>query len=154
MAKLSWDAIRRALGIPEPAPEDGRRGPKETGDGRDDAQAAVRAEKALDVELSEEVSVSPASAPGGGQVTITYSGRLAQQGVKQIYLHYGTGPGHWRNVQETPMMQVGPQRFQASVSVPSQGRLEFCFRDDRGQWDNNGGRNWSVPGHPGGPSSP
>ncbi|HEY8496949.1 MAG TPA: carbohydrate-binding protein [Limnochordales bacterium] len=151
--KLSWDAIRRALGVPEPAPDNGRRDAKETGDGQEDAQTAVRPDKALDVELSAEVSVSPAPAWGGEQVAITYSGRLAQQGAKQIYLHYGIGPGHWHNVQEAPMVQVGPQRFQASVPVPAQGRLEFCFRDDRGQWDNNGGRNWSLPGSPGGPSS-
>lgn len=152
MVKLSWDAIRRALGIPEPAPGDARRGPKEAGGGgREGGQAAAWTGKPLDVELSAEVSVTPPPA-GGRQVSITYSGRLAHEAAGEIYLHYGAGPGDWQQVQETAMVQVGPQRFRASVPVPEQGTLEFCFRDDRGQWDNNDGRNWSIPAHPDGPA--
>src|SRR5690606_6940068 len=88
MVKLSWDAIRRALGIPEPAPGDARRGPKEAGGGgREGGQAAAWTGKPLDVELSAEVSVTPPPA-GGRQVSITYSGRLAHEAAGEIYLHY------------------------------------------------------------------
>ena len=139
MARLTWDAIRRSLGIPEPEP---------AGDGRTPARggrsAAGARDKALDMELAAAVSVSPAPAEGGRRVTISYSGTLAQQGAQDIYLHYGYGPGEWEDVQEAPMRPVGTNRFQASIPVRGDGRLEFCFRDGSGRWDNNGGRNWSY----------
>ncbi len=121
MFRLTWDAIRRSLGVPEQG----------------------------DMEAADEGPVDVAANPAGDErVTITYSGALAKRGAQAIYLHYGLGPGEWRDVRETAMRPVAPGRFQATVDLPSNGRLEFCFRDERGHWDNNGGRNWSYAGEP------
>ncbi|HEY8417050.1 MAG TPA: carbohydrate-binding protein [Limnochordales bacterium] len=166
MARLSWDTIRRSLGLPEPETgQDGRgsragreRARHERGQGLDMEAAAFAgvevqpAAGAAAPAAGDGVSIEPMPVTGGQRVTITYEGRLARQGAKGMYLHYGYGPGPWRNVQDVAMTPAGPQRFQASIRVQDSGRLEFCFRDDNGRWDNNDGRNWSCTIHSGGGS--
>lgn len=168
MARLSWDTIRRSLGLPEPETGQGQRGARA---GRD----VARKDPGLDMEAAafagveapparagaapgqgaargDGVSIAPMPVTGGQRVTITYEGPLAREGAQGMYLHYGYGPGPWRDVQDMAMTPAGPHRFQASIRVQDAGRLEFCFRDDRGRWDNNGGRNWSCTIHSGGGS--
>ncbi|MBO8142871.1 MAG: carbohydrate-binding protein [Firmicutes bacterium] len=98
------------------------------------------------------VSVSPVPITKGQRVTVIYEGVLARQGAKAVVLHYGIGPGDWRHVRDVPMVETAPGRFEASLEVPMDGRLEFCFRDGAYNWDNNSGRNWSYIIHSGGGS--
>lgn len=80
----------------------------------------------------------------GTKVTVRYSGRLARQG-RPVYLHYGFG-AEWSGTAEMPMEQVDAGVCEAAVSVRGRrGTLEFCFRNDAGEWDNHDGKNWSCP---------
>ncbi|HLT58869.1 MAG: hypothetical protein LOD91_07635 [Limnochordales bacterium] len=178
MVKLSWEAIRKSLGIPEPEAAERDRETQATrrqpggaqeagmdmevaweldsGGERPDSPAAPGTAEAYQWGPDDGVSVSPTPITAGQRVTVTYAGPLAQAGASGVVLHYGYGPGPWQNVQEAVMDPVGPHRFQTSIEVGDGGRrqgparLEFCFRDTAGNWDNNGGRNWSYTIHGGG----
>lgn len=81
----------------------------------------------------------------GDSVSVHYSGALSQVG-RPIYVHFGYGPGPWRDVRETVMHQVAKGLYEAEIPVGyGRGALEFCFRNDVGEWDNNDGNNWSHP---------
>lgn len=155
LVRLSWDAIRRSLGLPEAETENADQhephGPRRTpGASRRDRE---RRGQELDMEVAGDgVSVSPMPVTEGQRVTVTYQGALAREGAGAIYLHYGYGPGPWQDVQEVAMTPVDARRYEASIQVRNAGRLEFCFRDSQGRWDNNQGRNWSCPLHSGGGS--
>lgn len=94
------------------------------------------------------VYVAPTPITGNDEITVTYAGQLVHDGAQSVYLHMGTGPGDWVNVQDIPMDKVGEQ-FEARLEVADEGQLEFCFRDDGDNWDNNDGRNWSYIIHNG-----
>lgn len=94
------------------------------------------------------VYVAPTPITGLQEVTVSYDGPLAKQGAGGVFLHYGFGPGDWPIVKDVPMQNVG-DRFETSFQVPDGGQLEFCFRDEAGNWDNNNGRNWSYIIHDG-----
>lgn len=95
------------------------------------------------------VLVAPTPMTEGEQVTVKYSGLLAQNGAQQVFLHWGYGPGAWRDVKDQPMERVGENTFTTACELANAGRLEFCFRDAVYNWDNNRGKNWSYEIHSG-----
>lgn len=144
--RLTWEKIRRSLGIPddqvdvEAAAELGT--PSEsTTLGSDPTGGYQRGP-------DDGVYVAPTPITGRQEVTVSYSGLLARQGAREVFLHYGFGPGEWADVHDVPMQKVG-ERFETSFEVPDGGRLELCFHDASDNWDNNGGRNWSYIIHDG-----
>ncbi len=123
-----------------------------------------RADENLDVEASEELSISslghdyqlapdsgiavePTPITLGDELKIEYRGLLAQSGAEAVYLHYGFGPGDWRFVQEIPMEKDSDGAWMTVVQAGEKGRFSFCFRDNGNNWDNNNGRNWSYEIH-------
>lgn len=78
-------------------------------------------------------------------VTVRYRGPLARSG-RALYLHFGYGPGPWQKVKESLMEKEAEGVYTVTVPlIPVGDSFEFCFRNDLGEWDNNGGRNWSCP---------
>jgi len=111
-------------------------------------QSAAR-RKEREAEIEGGVTVSPVPLTLGERVTIRYKGRLAQSGASQIYLHRGYGPAHsWTSVADIPMEKSNGS-WEARFEVHDGSRLNFCFRDHAGNWDNNNGRDWSLEVHTG-----
>jgi len=144
--RLTWEKIRRSLGIPDGDAdmETGALGARPEGAWETGATDGVDPQAFVD----DGVHVTPMPVTGGERVTVAYDGLLARQGAGRVYLHYGYGPGPWSVISDVPMEKVG-DRFEATFEVAHDGLLEFCFRDDAGNWDNNNGRNWSCIIHDG-----
>ncbi|MGE5592760.1 MAG: carbohydrate-binding protein [Betaproteobacteria bacterium] len=108
-------------------------------------------EGAAPADMGDGVYVSPTPITAGDSVSVRYSGLLARSGATQVYLHMGYGIGTWNSVTDVPMARTAPGTFEARVDLPPEetSRFHFCFRDDAGNWDNNGGRNWSYEIHDG-----
>jgi len=91
------------------------------------------------------VTVEPDPPVAGQNVTIKYnpSGRPLQ-GASQVYLHYGFN--QWNPViSPDPAMtwNSGESVWQLTVTVQSSAtKLDMCFNNGSGTWDNNSGADW------------
>ena len=77
------------------------------------------------------------------KVKISYVGVLFQGNSEEVYIHYGFGP-NWNNVNEVKMEKT-ELGFQAEIDLLSGDTLNFCFRNSKNEWDNNGGQNYVFP---------
>lgn len=100
--------------------------------------------------MVDGVALDPLPLTAGEELTILYSGRLADDtSGHQVYLHYGYGPSYqWHGVGDHPMERTG-RGWVARLHVGEPGWFNFCFHDQRGNWDNNEGTNWSIEVHNG-----
>jgi len=71
--------------------------------------------------------------PKEENLTLKYNGSL--DGAKTIYLHYGIGDT-WEGVDECKMRKL-KYCYKTEVTIPTGADLNFCFRDQDGNWDNN-----------------
>ena len=76
------------------------------------------------------------------EIKITYAGTLFQNGANEVVIHLGFGDD-WNNSQDIAMdkTELG---FQANVNIIEDTRLNFCFRNENGEWDNNNGQNYQF----------
>lgn len=96
------------------------------------------------------IEFSPASVRGGDEIVVKYRGPLAEQAKGQLMMHAGFGAdGSWRDVQDIAMTRAADGSWTTEVAVePGVDQLNFCFADDMGNWDNNGGTNWALSVQP------
>ncbi|MGI6588288.1 MAG: carbohydrate-binding protein [Peptococcia bacterium] len=98
--------------------------------------------------VEKGVSITPMPVTMDETVMITYDGLLAQSNAQTIYAHVGNGfSDYWEDIQDIPMKKES-NTWTASI-IPSDSRLNFCFHDGAGNWDNNYGHNWSLTVHNG-----
>lgn len=95
------------------------------------------------------VLLTPTPITAEEEVQVWYAGTLAKSGARQIFLHWGVGPGAWQQVRDMPMTESSSGVWNCVIRAASGGRLEFCFHDGTGNWDNNMGKNWSYTIHNG-----
>ena len=72
---------------------------------------------------------------------LKYTGYLMNS--ENLYLHYGYT--NWSDVSEKKMRKL-KSCYKIEVSVPEGSELNFCFRANENEWDNNYGNNyWYAP---------
>ena len=72
---------------------------------------------------------------------LKYTGYLMNS--ENLYLHYGYT--NWSDVSEKKMRKL-KSCYKIEVSVPEGSELNFCFRANENEWDNNSGNNyWYAP---------
>ena len=76
------------------------------------------------------------------EVKVTYAGKLFQNGSEEVMVHYGFGD-NWEDAQDL-QMQKSELGFQADIYVKSNTKLNFCFKNSNGEWDNNNGSNYAF----------
>lgn len=76
------------------------------------------------------------------EVKVTYAGKLFQNGSEDVIVHYGFGE-NWDNAKDLKM-QKSELGFQADIYVEENTKLNFCFRNSIGEWDNNDGYNYAF----------
>lgn len=76
-------------------------------------------------------------------VKISYTGRLFQDGSKEVYIHYGFGE-NWDYVNDIKMEKT-ELGFQAEIPLIESSTFNFCFKDNEGNWDNNINANYIFP---------
>lgn len=79
----------------------------------------------------------------GDKVKISYVGYLFQNGSEEVFLHYGFGI-NWDNVSEIKMEKT-ELGFQCEIEILDADSLNLCFKNAKGEWDNNFGQNFSFP---------
>ncbi len=78
----------------------------------------------------------------GRTVKLTYKGNLATSGANEIYVHYGFGL-LWDNLQETKLNKIDDCTYEADITLCCGDSINFCFRDDKNNWDNNETKNFT-----------
>ena len=76
-------------------------------------------------------------------VKISYTGKLFQEQVEKVSIHYGFGI-NWDNVNDIEMEKT-ELGFQAEIELCGEDTFNFCFRGNNDIWDNNDGQNYIFP---------
>jgi len=74
------------------------------------------------------------------RVKISYTGRFFENGSEEVYVHYGFGPS-WDNLSEVKMEKT-ELGFQTELDLGESDTLNFCFKNENGEWDNNNSQNY------------
>lgn len=80
----------------------------------------------------------------GRTAKLTYKGQLVTNDAEEIYVHYGFGL-LWENLQETKLNKIDDNTYEAEINMLNNDSINFCFRDDKNNWDNNETQNYSFP---------
>lgn len=75
-------------------------------------------------------------------VKISYTGKFFQDNSEEVFIHYGFGPD-WNNVNDVKMEKT-ELGFQIEVFLCQGETFNFCFRNDKNEWDNNDSKNYSF----------
>lgn len=78
----------------------------------------------------------------GEKTSVIYSGLLSKKGADKVYLHYGFDG--WNNVNTIAMSEAQNGVYTAKLKVDGDREINFCFKDDANNWDNNYGINWKT----------
>ena len=73
-------------------------------------------------------------------VKISYTGIFFQENSEEVFIHYGFGL-NWNNVNDIKMEKTD-LGFQAEVFLGEGETFNFCFRNNKNEWDNNDYKNY------------
>lgn len=79
----------------------------------------------------------------GRTVKLTYKGPLATPETTEVYVHYGFGL-LWDNLQEVKLDKIDDTCYEADITLSGSDSINFCFRDDKNNWDNNETQNYTY----------
>ena len=94
--------------------------------------------------VNEKVYFDTENLIEGRTTKLTYKWDLAQPGTNEIYVHYGFGL-LWENIQEIKLDKIDDNTYETEISLtPSYDSINFCFRDNSNNWDNNEAKNYTA----------
>ena len=73
-------------------------------------------------------------------VKISYTGKFFEDSSEEVFIHYGFGP-NWDNLSEVKMEKT-ELGFQTEIALLESETFNFCFKNDKNEWDNNNGENY------------
>lgn len=88
----------------------------------------------------ERIILEPSPVISGGKVKIAYRGLLKNAGANEVYLHYGFDG--WKDRSTVKMSRSPGDVFITEIKAVADEKIDFCFKDSAGNWDNNSGQNW------------
>ena len=78
----------------------------------------------------------------GRTAKLTYKGILATPETNEIYVHFGFGL-LWDNLQEIKLDKISDDCYETEITLCCADSINFCFRDDKNNWDNNETKNYT-----------
>ena len=75
-------------------------------------------------------------------VKISYTGKFFQDNSANVSIHYGFG-NEWENLVDAEMTKT-ELGFQIEVDLLDKETFNFCLKNEKDEWDNNGGTNYSF----------
>ena len=73
-------------------------------------------------------------------VKISYTGKFFQENSEKVFIHYGFGL-NWDNINDIEMEKT-ELGFQAEISLGEGETFNFCFKNEKDEWDNNNCENY------------
>jgi len=90
--------------------------------------------------LKNGVAISPAIPSAGENVKVLYDGLLSKNGAGQIFARIGYG-SKWDGLRDYEMTKTRAG-FEATIPIIPADRMNVCFKDSAGNWDNNANQNY------------
>ena len=76
------------------------------------------------------------------RVKISYTGKFFEENCEEVFIHYGFGP-NWDNLNEVKMEKT-ELGFQTELDLLDEDTLNFCFKNEFNEWDNNNQNNYTF----------
>ena len=95
------------------------------------------------MELTKNIFFNTDKLVENSKVKISYTGTLFQNPSEEVFFHYGFGC-NWDCVKDIKMEKT-ELGFQTEVELCSCETFNFCFFNEKGEWDNNCGNNYIFP---------
>lgn len=92
------------------------------------------------MELVKNVFFNTDKLVENSNVKISYTGKFFQDNSEEVSIHYGFGL-NWDNVNDVKMEKT-ELGFQAEIFLEEGNTFNFCFKNDKGEWDNNDSQNY------------
>lgn len=92
------------------------------------------------MELSKNIFFNTDKLIQNSKVKISYTGKLFQEEAEDVFLHYGFD-NEWKELNDSQMEKTD-LGFQTEIELPAYQTLNFCFRDNHNNWDNNNNQNY------------
>ncbi len=74
------------------------------------------------------------------KVKVSYTGKFYQSENEKVFIHYGYGE-NWNNLNEIEMNKTD-LGYQTELNLAGGNTLNFCFKNQNNEWDNNCGKNY------------
>ncbi len=96
------------------------------------------------MDFTKDIYINKDEIIENSEIVLLYKGSLfSEASSKEIYISYGYGD-LWDNKSEIKM-KPSTFGYLATVKIEGQGNIQFCFKNDLNQWDNNNGANYILP---------
>lgn len=95
------------------------------------------------MELVKNIFFNTDKLTPNSKIKISYTGNFFQDESKEVYIHLGFGQ-NWENLQDMKMEKT-ELGFQAEFELINSNTLNFCFKNENEEWDNNNGQNYIFP---------
>ena len=92
------------------------------------------------MELTKNIFFNTDKLLQNSKVKISYTGTFFENGSEEVFIHYGFG-NYWDNVSEIKMEKT-ELGFQAEIELIESDTFNFCFRNEKNEWDNNNYENY------------
>lgn len=92
------------------------------------------------MELTKNIFFNTDKLMQNSKVKISYTGSFFEDGSEEVYIHYGFG-SFWDNLSEVKMERTDIG-FQTEVDLIESDTFNFCFKNEKDQWDNNNYQNY------------
>ena len=92
------------------------------------------------MELTKNIFFNTDKLIENSKVKISYTGKFFQDHSEKVFFHYGFGE-NWDNVQDI-VMENTELGFQAEIELGCGETFNFCFFNEKVEWDNNFGNNY------------
>ena len=98
------------------------------------------------MELTKNIFFNTDKLVENATVKVSYTGKFFQNGSETVYIHFGFG-NQWEHLQELKMQKT-ELGFQVEIELLGHDTLNFCFKNEVNEWDNNNSENYVFPIEP------
>lgn len=92
------------------------------------------------MELIKNIFFNTDKLTPNNKIKISYTGKFFQEKAEKVYIRYGFGED-WEGLVEHEMTpsELG---FQIELELIDSSTFNFCFKNEKDEWDNNNGENY------------
>lgn len=74
------------------------------------------------------------------KIKISYIGKFFNNSSEKVFIHYGFGT-EWKNLTDIQMTKT-ELGFQTEIEIIDESSFNFCFYNEKNEWDNNDSANY------------